>query len=165
MPILLEEGKRMGSIRMTIIDKNGDGKNTDGTTTNLKDRIYFQKALSGESNVSDPIVSKVDGSVVVVYAVPIKNNNEVVGVLSEIRDGNSLSELTNQIKVGETGYAFMIRKDGANIASTDKDKVINMYNPIEEAKKDPSLQQLADIEKKMGAGETGIGEYLYGWSI
>ena len=88
----------------------------------LKIETYFQKALSGKSNVSDPIVSKIDGSVVVVYAVPIKNNNEIVGVLIEIRDGNKLSELTNQVKVGETGYAFMIRKDGTNIASTDKDQ-------------------------------------------
>ena len=36
------------------------------------------------------------------YAVPIKNNNEVVGVLIETRDGNKLSELTNQVKVGTT---------------------------------------------------------------
>ena len=52
----------------------------------------------------------------------------------------------------------MIRKDGTNIAGTDKNKVINMYNPIEEAKKDTKLQALAEIEKKMGAGETGIGQ-------
>jgi len=162
MPILLEEVKRMGSIKLGIVDKNGDAKNTDGNGASIKDRKFFQDALAGKSNVSDPIISKTDGSLVVVYAVPIKNNDEVVGVLIETTDGNKLSELTNQVKVGKTGYAFMIRKDGANIASNDNNKVINMYNPIEEAKKDSSLQQLADIEGKMGAGETGIGEYYYG---
>jgi len=162
MPILLEEVKRMGSIKLGIVDKNGDAKNTDGNGASIKDRKFFQDALAGKSNVSYPIISKTDGSLVVVYAVPIKNNDEVVGVLIETTDGNKLSELTNQVKVGKTGYAFMIRKDGANIASNDNNKVINMYNPIEEAKKDSSLQQLADIEGKMGAGETGIGEYYYG---
>lgn len=161
MPLLLNEVKRSGNIKMGIADKNGDVKYTDGKSTNIKDRAYFQNALSGKNNVSDPLVSKVDGSIVVVYAVPIKNNNEVVAVLIETTDGNKLSELTNPVKVGATGYAFMIRKDGANIASTNKDLVIKMYNPIEEAKKDPKLQALADIEKKMGAGETGIGEYYY----
>jgi len=161
MPMLLEEGKRIGSIRLEIVDKNGDLKKEDGTTVNLKDRTYFKNALSGKSNVSDPIVNKTDGSIVIVYAVPIKNNNEVVGVLIETRDSNNLSELTNQVKVGETGYAFMIRKDGTNIASTDRNKVINMYNPIEEAKKDTSLKDLANIETKMGKGETGIGKYIY----
>ncbi|HEX9025636.1 MAG TPA: cache domain-containing protein, partial [Clostridium sp.] len=161
MSMLLDEGKRIGSIRLEIVDKNGDLKKEDGTTVNLKDRTYFENALSGKSNVSDPIVSKTSGNIVIVYAVPIKNNNEVVGVLIETRDGNDLSELTNQVKVGETGYAFMIRKDGTNIASTDRNKVINMYNPIEEAKKDASLKDLANIETKMGKGETGIGKYIY----
>jgi Methyl-accepting chemotaxis protein len=162
MPILIEEGKRIGSIRMGIVDKNGNSQNTDGKPAINKDRKYFQQALSGKSNASDPLISKTDGSVVVVYAVPIKNNNEVVGVLIETTDGNKLSELTNKVKFGATGYAFMIKKDGTNIASNNKDFVIKMYNPIEEAKKDSKLQAIADIEKKMGAGETGIGEYYYG---
>lgn len=161
MPILLEEVKRNGSLKLGIVDKNGEAKNTDGKTAQIKDRVFFQNALAGKSNVSDPIISKTDGNVVVVYAVPIKNNNEIVGVLIETQDGNKLSELTNQVKIGQTGYAFMIKQDGTNIASTNKDLVLQMYNPIEEAKKDPKLQALAEVEKKMGAGETGIGEYTY----
>lgn len=157
--ILLEQAKRMGSMKLGIVDKNGDTKSTDGSTASVKDREYYQKALSGKSNVSDPLIGKLNGDVQVKYAVPIKNNNEVVGVLIETRDGNQLSELTNQVKVGTTGNAFMIKKDGTNIASTDKNKVIDMYNPIEEAKKDTNLQALAEIEMKMGAGETGIGQY------
>ena len=45
----------------------------------------------------------------------------------------------------------MIKKDGTTIAHSNKDLVIKMYNAIEEAKKDASLQALADIEKKMAA--------------
>lgn len=161
MPILLEEAKRRGSIRLGIVDKAGIVNNTDGKSADIKERVFFQNALTGKSNVSDPIISKTDGNVVVVYAVPIKYNDEIVGVLIETQDGNKLSELTNEVKVGQTGYAFMIKKDGTNIASTNKDLVIQMYNPIEEAKKDRKLQALADVETRMGAGETGIGEYTY----
>ena len=162
MPILSNEAKRMGSIRLEFVETNGDIKKPDGTITNVKDRTYLKQALAGKDNVSDPIVTKdANKQVVVVYAVPVKHNDKIVGVLIETRDGNYLSELTNQLKIGQTGYAFMIRKDGANIASTDKEKVTSMYNPIEEAKKDPRLQQISDIEIKMGAGETGIGRYAF----
>lgn len=82
MSILLDEGKRVGSIRLEIVDKNGDIKKADGTTANVKERTYFKNALSGKSNVSDPFVNKTDYSVVVVYAVPIINNdNQIIGVL------------------------------------------------------------------------------------
>ncbi|AWI05413.1 methyl-accepting chemotaxis protein [Clostridium drakei] len=159
--ILTEEGKRIGSIRLEAVDKNGNITKPDGTIVNVKEREYFQKAVAGKSNVSDPFVSKTGGDVVVVYAVPIKNNNEVVGVLIETRDGNRLSDITNAVKFGKTGYAFMMKKDGTNIANNNKDLVVKMYNPIEAAKKDSKLKPLAEIEKKMGAGETGIGEYSY----
>ena len=161
MSILSNEAKRMGSIRLEFVDLNGEIKKPDGTTANVKEREYLKKAISGKSNVSDPIVSKTGGDIVVVYAVPVKYNNQIIGVLIETRDGNYLSELTNQLKIGQTGYAFMIKKDGTNIASNDKDKVLQMYNPIEEAKKDPKLQAIADIEIKMGSGETGIGRYTF----
>ncbi|MGK0464876.1 methyl-accepting chemotaxis protein [Clostridium sp.] len=159
--ILLEEAKRNGNLKMGIADKNGDARFTDGMDTNISERDYFKKALSGEKNVSDPLLSKTDGSMIVVYAVPIKNNNQIVGVLVSTRDGNKLSELTNQVKFGQTGNAFMINKDGITIAHSNKDLVASMYNAIEESKEDEKLQDLANIEIKMGKGETGIDEYEF----
>lgn len=161
MPILLEEVKRSGNIKMGIADKNGDVKYTDGKSANVKERPYFLTALSGKNNVSDPLVSKVDGSVVVVYAVPIKNNNEVVGVLISTGDSNRLSDLTNQIKFGETGNAFMIKKDGTTIAHSNKELVAKLYNAIEEAKKDSKLEPLANIEKMMAEGKMGMDQYEF----
>ncbi|MFA9378471.1 MAG: methyl-accepting chemotaxis protein [Lachnotalea sp.] len=156
---LLKVVDRLGCLKMGIVDKDGVAQNTDGNSADVKDSAFFQKAMEGESNVSDPIVSKTDGSVVVIYAVPIYYNNLIIGVLIETQDGNCLSELTNQVNVGETGYAFMINKDGTNIASTDPNKVTSMSNALVDVKTDPSQQAIADIETKMIAGESGMGEY------
>ena len=48
--LLLKEVKRSGNIKMGIADKNGDVKYTDGTSTNVSDRTYFQNAMSGKAN-------------------------------------------------------------------------------------------------------------------
>jgi len=161
MPILLEEAKRSEAIKMGIADKNGDIKYTDGKSANVKEREYFKKALSGKNDVSDPLVSKVNGAIVVVYAVPIKNNNEVVGVLISTKDGNKLSDLTNKVKFGQTGNAFMINKNGTTISHSNKDLVMKMYNAIEESKKDVSLLPLAKVEKLMTSGKIGIDQYKF----
>ncbi|WP_160676342.1 methyl-accepting chemotaxis protein [Clostridium sp. C8-1-8] len=161
LPILLDEVKRSGSVRIGIADKDGNLKYSDGKSSNVKDRDYFKKAIAGTSNVSDPLVSKMDGAIVVNFAVPIKNKDEVVGVLVSSNNGNKLSDLTNQVKFGKTGTAFMIKKDGVTIAHTDKDMVLKMYNAIEESKKDSKLAPLANIEKAMAEGNKDASEYIF----
>ena len=164
LPILVEEAKRVGSIRIGIINKDGDSNNTEGKSANSKDADYFKKALSGKSNVSDPMISKIDGNLIVVYAVPLKYNNEIVGVLVETLDGNILSEFTDQVEFGKTGSAFMINKNGATIAHKNRDMVVQKDNVIEAAKNNLELKSLADVQKRMSDGETGIGEFSYGGS-
>lgn len=161
LPVLLEEVKRSGVIKMGIADKEGNINYTDGKSANVKERDYFISALAGKPSISDPLISKVDGSIVVVFATPIKNNNEVVGVLISTRNGNELSAITDTIEIGKTGYAFMTKKNGTIIAHINKDMVIGMYNPIEESKKDATLKPFANILDKMGVGEKGIGEYNF----
>ncbi|MFD3158065.1 methyl-accepting chemotaxis protein [Haloimpatiens sp. FM7330] len=161
LQILSRESKRSGHLRMGIFDKNGSAKFTNGTESSLGDREYFQKALSGITNVTDPFVSKVDGSVVIVYAAPIKKNNKVVGVLTAIRDGNVFSNFIENLKVGESGNAFMINKQGITIAHKNRELVVNAENVIEHAKKDTDLKGLAEIHQKMIGSEVGTGEYSY----
>ncbi|OOM78291.1 methyl-accepting chemotaxis protein [Clostridium sp. BL-8] len=161
MLILSNEVKRTGCNRLSYIDKDGNLTNTLGGTSDVKERDYFKKAMSGKSSVSDPLINKTDGSIIVTYAVPIKYNDEIVGVLASAQDGNDLSDLTDQVKIGQTGTAFMVNGTGVSIANSNRDLVLQMSNVIEEAKKDTSLQGLANIEDKMISGETGMGEYKY----
>lgn len=161
VPILLSENKRINGAKLIFADKDGNSINSDGLQSSCAEKDYFKKAMSGQSNVTDPIVSKTDGSIVVIYAVPIKYNNEIIGALLEKQDGNRLSDLTNQVKIGRTGTAFMVNGVGTTIANQNKDLVLQMSNIIEEAKKDADLQSFADVESKMLTKETGIGEYKY----
>ncbi len=161
LEILNEESHREGHIMMAISDKEGNSTSTNGITLNIKDRDYFQKALSGEAVVSDPIVSKEDRTLVIVYAVPIKQNHEVTGVLMTLRNGDELSNISNDILLHKTGRAFMINNKGTTIAHSNKDLVFNMDNDFENIKKDASLADLVALEKRMTKGETGFGTYTY----
>lgn len=160
LSILKVEVERSKHINMGIADKNGDIITTNAETTNIKDRDYFEKALSGQRAVSDPIISKIDNSIVIVYAVPVKVNNEIVGVLTATRD-NDLVKITNDITFGKTGKAFMINKSGVKVAHSNVDLVKSMDNDFENVKNDSALQSLVNLEKRMIAGESGSGEYKY----
>jgi methyl-accepting chemotaxis protein len=159
--VLGKEVQRVGYQKMGIVSLDGTAIYTDGNSTNVKERQYFRKATEGTSNVSDPIVSTVNNSIVVVYAAPIKTNGTVTGVLVATVDGNFLSQITNGITFGSTGKAFMLSKDGTTIAHSNKDLVLSMDNDFENVKKDPLLEKLVELEKKMVAGEKGVGNYTY----
>lgn len=161
LSILGNEVKRLGYEKMGIGDLNGDVKYTDGKTGNVSGRDYYISALSGKAAVSNPLISKIDGKYVYVYATPIKVADKVVGVLLGTADGTKLSEMTNEINIGKTGKSFMIKKDGIIIAHSDLSKVIKMDNVLEESKKDTKLKGLADIEKRMVSGENSYGDYTY----
>lgn len=161
LDLLKNEVNRSGHLYMLISDTNGNSKYTNGSTANIAEREYFIKALSGEKAVSDPIVSKVDNSVVMAFAVPIKDGNTVKGVLVAARDGNTLSDFISNIQFGKSGAAFMINKNGTTVAHKDKELVTKMDNDFENIKKDPELKQLVELEKKMAEGKEGAGEYTY----
>jgi methyl-accepting chemotaxis protein len=51
---------------------SGDAYNSKGVMVNVADRDYFQRAMRGETVVSDPIVARTTGNTVTVIAVPVK---------------------------------------------------------------------------------------------
>ncbi|AQR94486.1 methyl-accepting chemotaxis protein [Clostridium saccharoperbutylacetonicum] len=147
--------------KIGIADLKGEIISTDGTTTNIADRDYFKKAVAGELNVSDPLISKVNDSILVKYAAPIKKDGKVIGVLTATRDGNEISGITDDITFGNTGKSFMINNQGVSVAHYNKDLVLKMDNVLENVKEDSSLKSLAEIEKRMVAGEKGYGTYMF----
>lgn len=161
MAILQAEAKRNGSIKMGYADANGNILYTDGEKSNIKDTIYFQKSISGENYIDDPVVNKDKTAMTIAYSVPIKKNNSVIGVLVSVRDGLELSEMIKKIAFGKTGSAYMINSKSNSIAYMDKSMPLNQYNSIKEAEKDPSLKAIADMQKKMIAGETGLSSYTF----
>ena len=72
---------------MGIADTSGTMMATDGTITDTSDRVHFTRPMSGESTVSDPIISKKQWhGYIGLWSPPIKENGQIVGVLIAVRD-------------------------------------------------------------------------------
>lgn len=143
-----------------VVDMNGIATHTTGDVVDIHDRDYFKKAIAGESVVTDPIISKTDGSIVVVFAVPIKEGNTVTGVLVARRDGNELSNYTNEMQYNGR-EVFMINSEGTTVANNDQKRVQEMFNIFEEYEKNPKIVEIFNLQKKMAEGESGVGEYTF----
>ena len=140
------------------IAPNGAFINSTGTTGNLADRDYFPRAMRGETVISDPIIAKSTGHLVAVAAVPVKVDGRVTGVVYGSIDLEGIGKKVAEIKIGKTGYAYMIKGDGVTIANPNKELVMK-DNPLKNGKLPPSLRQTAE---RMVKGEAGSMTYEYG---
>jgi methyl-accepting chemotaxis protein len=160
-PILQRQLKKTSFLDIAVVQLDGTAKYSDGSTSQLGDREYIKKAFNGEINVSDLLVSKVTNSVVLMYAAPIEKDGKVVGALIGRGDGNALSEITDDTGYGDSGYAYIINRKGTLVAHPDREKVLNQFNPIEEAKKDESQRSVAMQFEKMLKEKNGVSDYTY----
>jgi len=146
-------------IDIGVVQLDGTVYYTDGSTNYLGDREYVKKALNGEVNVSDLLISRVTNEIVFLYAAPIKREGKVVGALVGRRAGEALSDIIKDAGFGESGY--MINYSGTVVAHPDKEKVLSQFNPIEAAKQDNSLVSAANLFDKILKERTGISEYSF----
>lgn len=150
-------------IRGNILDKNGI---SIFSGEDFSDREYFKTAIGGQSCVSEPIISKTTGKMSVVIAAPIWEGgvwgSQVTGVVYLVPEETFLNDIMVATNVSENGYAYMINKEGTVIAHENMELVENYDNSIADAETNSGLKALANLEKKMIAGEAGVGTYRYG---
>lgn len=160
-PILAGVLPNTNFLDIGVVQPDGTTFYTNGTVAQLGDREHVRKAFNGEANVSDLIVSRIDNELVLVYACPIKKEGRIVGALLGRIDGNSLSEVTNDIKFGERGYAYMVNDQGTVIAHPDEEMVHNQFNPLAEVQVDQSYSSVAALFERILEKQKGVDAYTF----
>ncbi|WP_026893654.1 methyl-accepting chemotaxis protein [Clostridiisalibacter paucivorans] len=159
-----KECERSGYETFVFADRNGEATGFDrkGSAANISDRDFYKKAIKGEKNSSDVLINKVTGSPIVIYAVPIKSDEEIKGVFYGIRDATSLSDIAKEIGHGKTGYGYIINTKGVAVGHSNIDYVLEQLNFIDIAEQDTDMKELAQLtENEIIKGEVGSGEYFY----
>ncbi|EDS77516.1 methyl-accepting chemotaxis protein [Clostridium botulinum C str. Eklund] len=91
---------------------------------NVKDRKYFKDALNGQPSISDTIISKIDGRAIIVLSAPIKDENgKVIGVLADSVYAEYFTKSLKNVKIGKTGYAYLVDNKGLVLAHPQKNKI------------------------------------------
>lgn len=179
--ILSKETKSLGSLKMAVINSQGTAVYSTGETENVKNTTYFKKAIKGENVITDPIKINKENSPVMVYAVPIKTNNIITGVLISVRDGYELSSFTQNIKYGKSGDIIILNKQGNTIGhsnieiakksihikdSTETDSTKKNTDTTTSATaniidKDSDFLNMPDLIKQMTNGKSGFGNHTF----
>ncbi len=133
-----------------------------GQEFDISTEEFFGRTINGEKivAVSDKIPIYRFFSTIV-YAVPVYSGNTVIGAVCLLDSQEILCALIEDISFSEEGYGYIIDENGITLAHKNRDYVRIRMNSINDALSDPSLKQLAELEKRMMKGETGAGVYFF----
>ena len=161
---LTDEAKVTKSIDFfSIADMRGNLYTYGQKTIKIDDFEYYKASKNGKNFVSEPFISLIDGSLVIVLSVPVfDENRKPTAVICATLSGLILCDRTHDIVVGKTGECYMLGLTGTTIAHTDGNMVKKQVNTIEQGKKDASLSTVgAFLESSLKTNDVNVGYYDY----
>ncbi len=151
--LLEEEAQASGFEYIAIADSKGGNDMGD----QIADQEFFKQAVSGVTYISSPFI-KGDNNLMFYIGAPIGSTGKVLYGLLPYK---AFSDELTKIKIGESGYAFVVNKEGRTVIHPDVENVINPKNYLELAKQDSSYKPTAKIFQEMMAGKTDTGFSYY----
>lgn len=145
--------------RMGFVYPDGMAVLSDDLLIDISRQSHFQKALAGEPNVSNRIPDSADGQDIVVEAVPVYHNGNIIGVLFATRGTQEYADMLDVESFRGEGYSVIVRANGDKmVGSLHKNAVSGMYN-IFNSPDDPDHRLAALIEKKLQTNQSGTITY------
>lgn len=126
-----------------------------GMMINITDRDYFQEAIKGKIVISDEIKSKLSNKNIIVFASPVMDEKgNTIGLYCNSILISAFDKFIENIKIGNTGYAYLVDDDGIMIAHPDKSK-------LGKAVENSVLKKVVASKSNLSQTDTRFDTYMY----
>ena len=134
------------------VDKNADFYSDVGNKTNIKDRDYFKAIMIDGKNtfVDNPVASKSTGKTVMHVCKAAKVNGKTVGFFCAVMGIQQLTNLIEDINMGNDGLVVLFSGDGNLMAKNGAEDMMQIDIDALDSKGKGNL-----IRKETGNGESG----------
>ncbi len=159
----IKQYHKLWGVYETIFLVGTDGRSvvtSDDKPLNLADRPYFKEALQGKVSISEPLISRATGSLIIVFASPVRSSEgEIVGVVGETVPVSSITELLMANRIGETSESYLINKEGYFVTTPRFVEEMRSAGLNENAP-ELSYQLQTAASQSLQVGQSGQGVYL-----
>lgn len=157
-PYLKSEVLRFSDVYGFAIARPDGWRNTiGGKPLSIADRLYFQKAMTGLTNVSDPVISRVNQIPTIAVIAPIRRNFDIdskpIGTIHSQVRLERLNQVISSLQYGQGSYAFAIDSQGM-LLSHPNYKFTKNSAPWQAQQLE--IQQLVNVRERMVKKQQGI---------
>lgn len=133
---------------------------TNKPSVSIKDRDYYKKIINEKNEyvIGSPTIAKSTGKMVfhIAYAVKDRDGN-IFGMMVGSLSLDTVNSLTREIKIGKSGYGFLLSSTGEVINHPNADLVLKAN--FTDTNGNDNENSLATLAKKMISLESGTGKY------
>jgi methyl-accepting chemotaxis protein len=133
---------------------DGTAYTDSNTTATVTDRDYFKAIIKeGKSEyIANPVISKTTGKPIIHIVKAVTLDGKTIGFFAGVVPLTTIQKTTGNIKLGETGYAWILANDGTIVAHQNSSLAMNknFLNDLEAENND-----LIKLAKEMVKGKSG----------
>ena len=145
--------------RMGFVYPDGMAVLSDDLLLDISHEAHFQKAIAGTPNVSNLITDAADGKRILVEAVPVRNEEKIIGVLFATRSTEEYANALDIPSFGGDGYSIVVQANGDKvIGARHKNAVSGFYN-IFNSPDDPAHELAHNIQADFQQRKSGNIHY------
>lgn len=150
---LVSTAERYGMKRISYSGADGDTITTDKLSMNLKGIDNFERAIAGETLLTNVVIDEFDGEDVNIYSMPVYDSDtkEIMGVMSLVYHSEVFKELLSVTSFDGEGYTYIIDSKGNVIINTNHHNAIaGLENIIEYIEKNQQNEKtVAEIKSSI----------------
>lgn len=157
--LMKAETKSNNFKRMGFVYPDGMAVLSDDLLLDISHEKHFQQAMQGKANVSNLIIDASDGERIVVEAVPVRHDEEIIGVLFATRATEEYTHALDIPSFGGEGYSVVVQENGDKIiGALHKNAVSGFYN-IFNSPDDPNHELANNIQADFQQRKSGTIHY------
>lgn len=133
---LLKQSEEWDFKNIFVMSADGHGYYPDtGKIVDQSKELFFEEMVEKSTFITEPYINRSDDTYITTIVVPINDSSQkIIGYLCGTINLEYINSIVQNIKLGDSGYAFLINNSGQFVAHKDMNIVYNQENLIKDSK-------------------------------
>ena len=159
-PELVKQGAFWNFDNIIIMTPQGMSYfSEDGSVKDQSKEEFYQLVSGDRITITEPYISVDPAFSITTVMVPLKKDNTFIGNLGGTVDLEYINNIIQNISIGETGFGFILSKEGNIVSHKDMSLVYDKINLNSLDEKHKSLSNLTSLVNDINVNDTGLDTF------
>lgn len=160
-PELVNQGKSWNFNNVMIMTPEGISYYSEDGSMKDQSKEEFYNIVSGDKvTITEPYINVDPAFSITTIMVPLKKDNTFIGNVGGTVDLEYINDIIQNISIGESGYGFILSKEGNLVSHKDMSLVYDKVNLNSLDEKHKNLSGLTSLVNDINTKDSDLKEFI-----